>query len=73
MALDTNYVKMVINCKTSYEIWSRLSQIHEQKSTANSVMLQKNFYDLQMKPNEKVEDYIGRVEFMAGQLRRGWI
>lgn len=47
LALDNKHVKIVLKCTTVKEIWGRLSAIHEQKSAANKINLQKEFFEVQ--------------------------
>lgn len=68
MSLDNQHVKLVLSCTSAKEIWARLSDIHEQKSSANKILLQTQFFDARMNQGEKVSDYIARVEFLASQL-----
>jgi len=69
LALDNKHVKLVLHCKTAYEIWSKLTQIHEKKSQASKLMMQQEFFLLKMRFNESVEDYISRAEYLHGQLQ----
>lgn len=68
MSLDNKFVKLVLSCKTSYEIWSRLCSIHEHTSSATKLMLQKEFYGLQQGPNERIHSLVGRAEHLVAQL-----
>lgn len=68
MALDNKHVKLILNCKTSREIWERLCSIYERKSAATKLLLLKEFYDLQLGVSEKIHHYIARAEYVASQL-----
>lgn len=68
LGLDNKHCKLVLQCESARDIWSRLSSIHEQRSSANKIVLQKEFFDLNMHPDEKVQDYVGRAEYIYGQL-----
>lgn len=67
LALDAKHVKMVMSCETARDIWSRLLVIHEQKSQANKYFLQNEFYEVKMKYDETVLEYICRVEHLASK------
>lgn len=67
LSLDNKHAKLVLNCKTSQEVWNKMSSIHEQKTSANKTIVMKDYYDMKMEPSERVEDYIGRVEYAANQ------
>lgn len=68
LALDNKHARMVLNCQTSKEIFDRLIAVHEQNSAASKIVLQKEFFDLQMGKEEPVEDYIARAEYLWGRL-----
>lgn len=69
LGLDTKHLKSVLNCKTAKQIWIRLKDLHENKSISNKMVLQKEFFDLKMKTNENVQDFISRAEFIHGNLK----
>ena len=56
MGLDSKYVIQVLNCQNSREIWMRSSAIHERKSTATRLKLQKQFFDLKLGQNERISN-----------------
>ena len=66
--LEPKFARMVIKCKTAKEIWDRLSAIHEQNSMSSRMVLQRDFFDLKMKPTEKIQDYVSRAVILSGQL-----
>lgn len=68
-ALDDNHVQLVLQCKSSREIWSRLTAIHDQKSAACKNLLQKEFFDISKQEDESVSEYISRAEKIFGQLQ----
>lgn len=68
LALDNNIAKLVIKCKTSKEIWDRLEILHEQKSDANKVVLQKEFFDMHLMKGEDIQSYIARTESLHAKL-----
>lgn len=68
-ALVANHVRLVMQLKTAKEIWERLISVHEQRSSANRITLQQEFFNIKMKKDERVADYIARVEHLHMQLR----
>jgi len=59
IALDDKHAMSVINCPTATEGWERLIAIHEQRSSANKIVLQREFFDLHMRHNETAQEYTG--------------
>lgn len=66
--LSNKFAKLVLKCKGAKEMWERLAAVHEQKSQANKMVLQKRFFDLEMSKEESVQDYMSRAEYLYGQL-----
>lgn len=69
LSLDNKHVRIVLKCKSSKEIWDRLTTMHEQRSSASKIVKQKEFFDLQMKYGEEVQDFISRAEYLYGILK----
>lgn len=69
LSLDNKHAKLVLKCPTAKDTWDRLCALHEQKSSANKIILQKEFFELKMNNEEQVADYIGRAEYLYGQLK----
>jgi len=67
-ALDTTIARQVMRLATSKEIWDRLLQYHEQKSATNRSLLQSEFYELRMRQNETVKEYVSRSEYIVSKL-----
>ena len=68
-ALDNNHAKQVLSCTSAMQMWDRLNTIHSQRSKVNKVMIQKEFFDLQMKPNERAQDFFARAENVGSLLQ----
>lgn len=69
LSLDNKHCKLVIQYRTAREIWEKLNEVHEKKSSASKLMMQREFFDLHMNENEKAEDYVSRAEYLYGQMR----
>lgn len=54
---------------TSKEIWNKLCNVHDNRSKANKMVLQSQFFGLKMESDEKMEDYIGRSVSLEEQLK----
>jgi len=48
-------------------MWERLAAMHVE--TAICMALQEQFFTIRMGPNEKVNDYVARVESLASMIR----
>lgn len=69
LALDRKHAKQVMTCTTAKQLWDRLVSMHQQKSEANQILLQQQFFTLKLKRDENVRDYIARAEYIYGQLK----
>lgn len=67
-ALDNKHARLVLSCRNCREMWTRLIDVHSQKSAANKMVLQSQFYDLKMKHDESVQDFVSRAEYVYQQL-----
>lgn len=56
----------LITCEMSYEIWIKLSAIHEQKSANNKLILTQKFHEY--RPSDLVIQHVAKVQNMAAQL-----
>lgn len=55
-------------CETAADIWTKLNIIYETGASNNKLAILMQFFDLHMEQNEKVENYIGKCQYMASQL-----
>lgn len=69
LSLDNKHAKLVLQCNTAREIWSRLISLNEQRSASNKIILQKEFFEINMGQDEVIQDYVGRAEYIYGQLK----
>jgi len=67
-SLDTKIARQVISLESSKAIWERLVQYNEQRTASNRARLQREFFELRMRLDEKACDYISRAEYLSGQL-----
>lgn len=68
-SLDTKHNQLVMNCGWAKSIWERLNAAHHEDATANKDILRGQFYNIRMKANERVFEYVGRVEDLANRLK----
>lgn len=69
LSLDESMVRLVLSCSTAKEVWSRLSEVHSQKSESCRMMLLQEFYNIKMQPGSKVCDYVSQTELIVKKLR----
>lgn len=69
LSLEPKYVKQVMSCHTSRDMWERLSSLHEQSSRAVQSVKRRQFNLLKLGKNESISDYIARAEYLYGQLQ----
>lgn len=67
-AVDQNHLNMIINCKTSAEMWERLVSIHEQVFAESMFMLIQQFVDYKYNKGDSVAAHIAKIEMMAQNL-----
>lgn len=66
--VEVKFVRQLINCSTFAQMWRRLCTIHEQSAIENLMLLQQQFFDMRMKPEEDVANHISMIEFLTNQL-----
>lgn len=66
--LSNNQVRLILQCKTANEAWEKLKTKYQHSSKANRVFLKSQFLSLKMKNNERMTDFIQRIDDMADQL-----
>lgn len=67
-SLDFKHARIVLCCKNAKTAWSKLCQVHERKSEASKLGLQRQFFTIKMEHNEEVAEYVSRVEYLKSQL-----
>lgn len=68
-ALSDNQLKLVMNCSSSHEVWARLRALHEQRTQANKLMPQQQFYELKQ-GNETAQGFIARAAISLINYRK---
>lgn len=59
----------MITCTSAKAMWEKLSQIHEQKSAANKLILTQRFHKYKMDSSESVVSHVAKIEHLAQQLK----
>lgn len=60
--------RTLLNCRTAFEMWTRLTSQHLQCAAENKHLLQKQFFDYKYKPDHDIMSHITAVECMANTL-----
>ncbi|RWS00085.1 uncharacterized protein B4U79_15835 [Dinothrombium tinctorium] len=67
--LEYNQLQHVINCSTASEMWLKLQVLNQQKSETSVHLLQQQFFDYKMDPNDSIAAHITKVETLSKQLK----
>uniref|UniRef100_A0ABD2WIJ6 Copia protein n=1 Tax=Trichogramma kaykai TaxID=54128 RepID=A0ABD2WIJ6_9HYME len=68
-SIEYSQLDYLINCTTASEMWIKLSNIHEQKSTSNKLTLTTRFHEYKKAPGDTVSQHIAKIENLASQLK----
>uniref|UniRef100_A0ABD2X129 Reverse transcriptase Ty1/copia-type domain-containing protein n=1 Tax=Trichogramma kaykai TaxID=54128 RepID=A0ABD2X129_9HYME len=68
-SIEYSQLDYLINCTTASEMWTKLSNIHEQKSTSNKLALTTRFHEYKKAPGDTVSQHIAKIENLASQLK----
>ena len=60
---------MIVNCKTSAEMWERLVSIHEQVSKESMFMMIQQFVDYKYCKGDNIASHVAKIEMMAQTLQ----
>ena len=69
LSLEDKYCLMVQNLDTSKEIWDRLIFLNERRTAGAQVSLQREFFNLKLKKDEDVREYVARGERLYAEAR----
>ena len=67
-SLSDDQLKLVMTCEKPHEVWERLKALHKQRSQANRLTLQQQFYDLKQGATEGSQQFIARADYLYSQL-----
>lgn len=67
-SVDMEHLSMIVNCKTSTEMWERLVSIHEQVSKESMFMMIQQFIDYKYCKGDNIASHIAKIEMMAQNL-----
>lgn len=67
-SVEANIIQKILNCKSSFEIWSRLKTIYELTGDCNLENLLHAFFTIKMKEDEEVASFIGKVEELSAEI-----
>lgn len=67
-SVDMEHLIMIINCKTSAEMWERLVCIHEQVYAESMFMLIQQFVDYKFCKGDSIATHVAKIKMMAQNL-----
>lgn len=67
-ALDNKQAKLVLGCKTAFELWEKLETLHIRRSDATKVLLKEEFYNFRQKTSESIVEYLSRIELLQSRI-----
>ena len=67
-SVDLEHLSMIVNCKTSAEMWERLVSIHEQVSKESMFMMIQQFIDYKYCKGDNIASYVAKIEMMVQNL-----
>ena len=67
-AVSKTQLKYLLKCKSSKEMWDKLSRIHEERSQVSKQSLHERFYSYKMNASESVNQYVAEIQNIASQL-----
>ncbi|KYN16302.1 Copia protein [Trachymyrmex cornetzi] len=67
-SMDPGQLEHLLTCKSSNDMWKKLTVLHEQRSESSKLILMTKFHDYRMSANDSVAKHIAKVENMARQL-----
>lgn len=68
LSLDTKTARQVLACETSKEIWDRLCSTQQHKSSASKIVSQQRFFNIKLRYEESIRDYVSRAEYAFNQM-----
>ncbi|KAG5322669.1 POLX protein, partial [Pseudoatta argentina] len=68
-SMEYSQLEYLIRCSTAAEMWTKLSDIHEQKSGSNKLTLTTKFHKYRMMTGDSVAQHITKMKNMANQLK----
>lgn len=67
-ALEYAQLEPLLVCESAKEMWDNLRRTHEQKSTANKLLLLQKFHEYRMASSDLVVQHIAKICNMAAQI-----
>lgn len=68
-SIEYAQLECLLTCATAKEMWSKLSDIHEQKTVTNKIGLLQKFYEYRMSTEDTIVQHCAKVINLAGQIR----
>ncbi|EZA46813.1 hypothetical protein X777_01500 [Ooceraea biroi] len=67
-SMEYAQLESLLTSTTAKDMWDKLSQIHEQKSVTNKLLLTQKFIEYRMGANDSVVSHVAKVQNLARQL-----
>ena len=61
-------MRLMIHSKTAYDMWKQLKDQHQHTSESNQMYLRNQLFGLKIKPDERMQEFINRINEMSDQL-----
>jgi hypothetical protein len=58
-------MRMIISCRTAHDAWAKLKRKYQHSSESDKIFLRNQFLSMKAKDNERMADFIQRVDEMA--------
>lgn len=68
-SLEPNIIEQIYNCYSAKATWDRLLTIYEQSSSINRHVLEAQFHNYRMDPNDSISTHVSKIEMMARSLK----
>ena len=66
--VDIEHLSMIVNCKTTAEMWEMLVSIHKQVSAESVFMMIQQFVDYKYAKEDNIATHVAKIEMMAQNL-----
>ena len=67
-SIDSYHKREVINCQTSFEMWTQLQVYHDKQSDECTIALQENYFSCKLGEGDSIAVYISTLQKLHRQL-----
>lgn len=61
-------LESLLTCRTAKDMWDKLSQIHEQTSASNKLLLMQKFIEYRMEVSDSMIQHVTKIQNLVRQL-----